>query len=225
MSWKCPKCNAAHPFSVRKCPCGDVSSSRKKTSPPTRTGEDQKRETVDLELADENQDIPESRKQTENLEVRTIPKGLRSGLNTLDEPRQEAATGEIAGANKQKAYLEKQAEIRELWARLKTLEKGHEEKRERVDQEPKAFHPEQISEGLVQEHQHKSEEQADRKGVPVFATPCDNEKVRAETPRIPLKKAGSRRNIFIVLACVICLAAGLYFTLPVIKPSVLQLLK
>lgn len=121
MSWKCPRCNTVHPYSVRKCPCGDASSSHKKASPPTRkcqscnkdlyhpkelsagyceqcekirnkptenskvTGEDQKTETVALELAHEDQETTKSRKQTENLEARTESKELRSDLNTLGQ--------------------------------------------------------------------------------------------------------------------------------------------
>lgn len=70
MGWKCPRCNTVHPYSVRKCSCGNASSASKKVSPPNGKRKDQKTETVDLELANENHEITPSGKQAEHLEIR-----------------------------------------------------------------------------------------------------------------------------------------------------------
>jgi hypothetical protein len=32
MGWECPRCNTVHPYSIRKCPCGNLPSSHKKAS-------------------------------------------------------------------------------------------------------------------------------------------------------------------------------------------------
>ncbi len=85
MGWKCPKCNAVHPYSVKKCPCGDTSSSSKKASPPTRTGEDQERGTLDLELADEGEETAASREESMHLEAPTELEELKNDLNTLGQ--------------------------------------------------------------------------------------------------------------------------------------------
>ena len=88
MSWKCPRCNTIHPYSVTKCSCGGATSFHKKPSLPTQMEKDQTIETVDLELADEAEIVTEFRIQAENLGTQTRSRELEGNLDTLGLERQ-----------------------------------------------------------------------------------------------------------------------------------------